>query len=340
MSKKIIKDDADFFNLTDLLRSLYAYLFCQCYNDTNCRSLIVVLSVSKLTNGEKLVDITLADERAFVLKEQLSLEQAEGRAWEKKVDAFGRMVKMASFLQRPKDSDFELLYKEHRYEPFWHIACRASYRYERRKEIPIPFSGNEVHSISLDEKQYDVQNGRILLTVTEHCREEPEETRFIDGYTNQPNETFSRYLNYAANEVPPEHLEELGNQGAIIVPPQARASAIVRDVLLGVLKSIQADTILEDAVEITNVDLYYRPVYAFQYRWLSKAKEAIVEFDGVTGEYHTDGKTFQKYMGKLLDTEFLFDVGIDAIDLFVPGGGLAVKLARKGLNVARKRNNS
>ena len=124
------------------------------------------------------------------------------------------------------------------------------------------------------------------------------------------------------------------------MPAQARASAIVRDGLLEVLKSIQADTILEDAIEIANVDLYYRPVYAFQYRWLSKQKEAIVEYDAVTSELRTDGKTFQQYVGKLLDPDFLFDVGVDTIDLLVPGGGLAVKLARKGLDVARSRSNS
>lgn len=286
------------------------------------------------------MDISLADERAFLLKEQLSLEQAEGRAWEKKLDAFGRMIKMASFLQRPKDSDFELIYKEERYEPFWHVACRARYVYERRREYPITLSGSEVKSITLGEKEYTVQNGRIHLTLTEHCREEPERTLFIDGYTSQAVESLSQYLKYPANEIPPEHLEELGKKGAIVVPPQARASAIVRDLLLGVLKSIQADTILEDAIEITNVDLYYRPVYAFQYRWHSKEKEAIVEYDAVTSELRTDGKTFQQYMGKLLDPEFLFDVGTETIDLLVPGGGLAVKLARKGLDVARSRSNS
>ena len=286
------------------------------------------------------MDITLADERAFLLKEQLSLEQAEGRAWEKKVDAFGRMVKMASFLQKPKDSDFELIYKEHRYEPFWHVVCRARYVYERQREHPLVVSGNEVQAITLGEKQYDVANGRILLTITEHCREEPERTLFIDGYTSQPNEALKQYLSHPANEIPPEHLEELGKKGAIVVPPQARASAIVREVLLGVLKSVQADKMLEDAVEVANVDLYYRPVYAFQYRWHAKEKEAVVEYDAVTSELRTDGKTFQQYMGKLLDPEFLFDVGADTIDLLVPGGGLAVKLARKGLDVARNRSNS
>ncbi len=286
------------------------------------------------------MDITLANERAFVLKEQLSLEQAKGRAWEKKVDAFGRMVKVASFLQRPKESDFELVYQEHRYEPFWHVACRARYVYERQREYPMPLSGSEVKSITLDGKEYAVQNGRLLFTVTEKCREEPERIRFIDGYTNQPNDTLSQYLRFPANEVPPEHLEELGQQGAIVVPAQVRASVVVRNVLLEVLKSIQADVILEDAVEIAHADLYYRPVYAFQFRWHSKAKEAIVEYDAMTGELRTDGKTFQQYMGKLLDPEFLFDVGVETIDLLVPGGGLAVKLARKGLDVARSRSQS
>ena len=266
------------------------------------------------------MDIILADERAFLLKEQLSLEQAEGRAWEKKVDAFGRIVKVASFLQRPKDS-----------------VCLARYVYERRREYPITLSGPEVQAVTLDEKKFEVTNGRIHLTLTEHCREEPARTLFLDGYSNQPDETLSQYLKYPANEVPPDHLEELGKQGAIVLPVQARASAVVRDVLLGVLKSIQADTILEDSVEIANVDLYYRPVYAFQYRWRSKEKEAIVEYDAVTSELRTDGKTFQQYVGKLLDPEFLFDVGADTIDLLVPGGGLAVKLARKGIDVARNR---
>ena len=56
------------------------------------------------------MEISLADERALLLKEQLTLEQAEGRAWSNKIDAFGRIAKMGSLLQRPKDDDFELIY--------------------------------------------------------------------------------------------------------------------------------------------------------------------------------------------------------------------------------------
>ena len=40
-------------------------------------------------------------------------------------------------------------------------------------------------------------------------------------------------------------------------------------------------------------------------------------------------------MGKILDPDFLFDVGVETVDLLAPGGGLAIKLAKKGLDVAR-----
>ena len=36
-----------------------------------------------------------------------------------------------------------------------------------------------------------------------------------------------------------------------------------------------------------------------------------------------------------LDPEFLFDISIDTVDLLVPGGGIAIKLAKKGLAVVR-----
>ena len=284
------------------------------------------------------MEISLADERILLLKEQLTMDQAEGRAWSSKLDAFGRMAKVSGLLQRPKDNDFELVYKEHRLQPFWHVVCSGRYIYERRREFPISLTGPEVERVSLDEKEYPAANGRLTLVGIEHCREEPRRELFIDSYTNEADEALVDYLSFPATEVPVNYLDDLAEQGVIVVPPQSRATAVVRDVLLGILKSVRADRILEDNVAVERIDLYYRPIYAFQYRWKSKDKEAVVEYDSITGSVHTDGKTFQQYVGKILDPEFLFDVGADTIDLLVPGGGLAMKLARKGIDVAKNRN--
>ncbi len=284
------------------------------------------------------MEISLADERALLLKETLTLDQAEGRAWSQKLDAFGRVAKMTGLIQRPKDDDFELIYKERRFQPFWHVVCSARYVYERRREFTLTTGGPEVERVTLDDKEYGAINGRITLIGAEYCREEPRSELFLDGYTGETNPALADYLQYTANEVPVDYLDELANQGAVVVPPQSRATAVVRDVLLGILKSVRADRILEDTVEVERVDLYYRPVYAFQYRWKSKRREAILEYDGVTGALQAEGKTFQQYMGKILDPEFLFDVGADTVKLLVPGGGIAMKLARKGIDVAKNRS--
>ena len=159
----------------------------------------------------------------------------------------------------------------------------------------------------------------------------------VDGLTNAPNPELSAYLSYPTTEIAEDDLDDFHPEDAIVVPPQARATAVVRDILIGMIKSVQADRIIEDRIDVERVDLYYRPVYAFQYRWHAKEKEAIVEYDGMTGKMQTGGKTFQQYAGQILDPEFLFDISIEAVDLLVPGGGLAIKLAKKGIEVAKSR---
>jgi hypothetical protein len=283
------------------------------------------------------MEVNLAQERAFILQEQLSMDQAEGRAWSNKLDAFGRLVRVSSLFTRPKDDDFELLYKEKRYQPFWQIICSSHYAYQRRRQYPLQVSGPEVKSVTIEGMEYDATSGTVTLSALEHCREELRKEVLIDGFTNQPEPALVEYVKFPRTEVAEDDLDDFRPQDAIIVPPQARASAVVRDVLIGMIKSVQADRIIEDRIDVEQVDLYYRPVYAFQYRWISKEKEAIIEYDGLTGKLQADGKTFQQYVGKFLEPEFLFDISVETVNMLVPGGGLAIKLAKKGIEVAQSR---
>jgi hypothetical protein len=45
---------------------------------------------------------------------------------------------------------------------------------------------------------------------------------------------------------------------------------------------------------------------------------------------------FQQYLGKVLDTNFLFDIGADAAGVLIPGGSIAVKVARKYMETKKK----
>lgn len=283
------------------------------------------------------MQINVADERALLLETQISMEQAEGRAWSKKSDAFGAITKVTRLLQQPKDDEFELTYKEHRYQPFWHVACSARYIYDRTSRYSFRTTGPEVQSVTVEGTEYHADDGSITLAGTDHCEEEARQEIFVEGVSSEKVASLSKYLEFSSAAIAADNLDSFAPEGTIVVPPQARSSAIVREVLSGMIKSVQADRIVEETVDVEHVDLYYRPVYAFQYRWLSKGKEAIMECDGLTGELQAGGKTFQQYLGKVLDAEFLFDVGVDAAGLLVPGGGIAVRVARKGFDVARSR---
>ena len=96
--------------------------------------------------------------------------------------------------------------------------------------------------------------------------------------------------------LPDEVVTFVESRGTVVVPPEARASLVVRDVVASAIGKIDADKVLEEVVRVEAVDLFYRPVYAFRYR--RAGKEAIGEFDALTGEVHTGGATLEGHFGK------------------------------------------
>jgi hypothetical protein len=281
------------------------------------------------------MEINIANQRILLLKDQITPEIAKERAWQKKVTAFDAFSKVTSLLSKPKDEDFTLVYSEHRYEPFWHVVTNARYEYLRSANYQIQTSGKEVKSVTVHDVEYDVQNGHIHVPVTEHCLQEEHEDLIVDGITAKPSAELQKYISMTPFEVTGQLKDEV-EEGAILVPPQARVSAIMRDSLSKMIKGIHADKILAEEVEVARVDLYYRPVYAFKYAWASKQKEAILEVDGLTGEIRAGSRVFKEYMGKILDQNFLFDVGADAVGMFVPGGSIAVKVAKKYMDTRKQ----
>src|SRR5476649_2542607 len=104
------------------------------------------------------MEIQVAKERIFLFDDLITPEEAKEKAWEKKLNAFDTFSKVGSFLSRPKD-DFELLYEEHRYQPFWHVVAKAKYVYDRSAKYQVPVSGPEVKSVTFQKEDYETQNG-------------------------------------------------------------------------------------------------------------------------------------------------------------------------------------
>lgn len=280
------------------------------------------------------MEIHVASERVLLVPDQCTVQEAEKKAWDKKLIAFDALSQVTSFLAKPKDDEFTLLYQEHRYQPFWHVCARARYVYDRNSTYQVPVEAKEVNSITLHKTEYEVANGHIHIPVLEHCAQEEFDEVYIDGVTGKSIAGVKPYISVSPKEIKGK-LEQSVPKQAVLVPPQVRVSAIMRDSLSKMIKGIQADSILEEQVEVTSVDLYYRPIYAFQFQWKTKNKEGIVEIDAITGEAKTGNKTFREYIGKALDLNFLFDIGADAAGMIVPGGSIAVKVAKKYIDVKK-----
>jgi hypothetical protein len=269
------------------------------------------------------MEFAVADERAYLLREKISSEQAKEKAWDRKATVFGGLSRLVF---RPKGEDVQIVYSEKRYEPFWHVICRTSYIYDRHRQFTVPVSGREVKRVTIHEQEYVLgEETRFILSGTEHCEEGERKEVFFEAVTGEQRD-WKHYLDYGREEI--ADIASFSPQDAIVVPPETRASFIVRQVLADMLKAVQADVIHEDLVEVNTIDLYLKPVYAFEYHWLSKDRSAVAEFDGLTGDMRTGGKTLRQQIGTVLTPEVLFDVGVEAVDLLVPGGGIAIKVAR------------
>jgi len=279
------------------------------------------------------MNVELAEERILLLPDVLGAELAEARAWSRRTDAFGAFARLGGLLQKPKDEDFQIVYRELRLQPFWRISAATTYVYERQREHRLKV-GSEVKSVSVGGQSFASVDKEATITVTECCKESSQKDWLYDAITRKGDLGLRSYLAISNEPVTAEDLNARARAGAVVVPPQAKASMLAREVISRSIRKIEADRIIEEKVHLEAIDLFYRPVYAVRYRW--QQKEAVVEVNAVTGETQTGGSTFENYVGKLVDRDFLLDAGVEAANMFIPGVNLAKIIVAKGLKLNAK----
>lgn len=282
------------------------------------------------------MEIQLAEQRIFVLEERLSFEEIRQRAMDRRTGAFGSGL--GGLLQRPKADDIVLLESQRRLEPFWHVACRARYVYDRSRDYTVPASGAEVREVTVNGETYPVgDSGRtaraFVVPTVEHCREEFGQELFSDGLTGAPVAEANSLIAGPREEA--ADLTGLGANDTIVVPPEHRASYVVRQLLAAMLKPVQADTVSEESLTLEKTDLYYRPLWAFEFHWKPKDRRGVVELDAVTGQMRA-GESLMPKLTRMVTRDALFDIGADTVGLLVPGGSIAVKVAKIALDQTTK----
>jgi hypothetical protein len=278
------------------------------------------------------MDIQLAEQKIFALPEKITVEQARLRAMDRRTGLFTTGVN--ALLQRIKPEEVELLAMQKRWEPFWSVICTRHLVYDRTRKFNVSVTGPEVHSVTLNEIDYPAVNRAINFTAVEHCREEDRQQAFFDGITGAAQD-LSSLIGDSRLEVT-DLADFTARDNTIVVSSEIRASYVMRQALQTMLKPVQADVIFEEAVNIEAIDLYYRPIFAYEFRWKTKDKTAVAEIDGLTGEMR-NAKSLRQQLNIPISRDTIFDIGADTVGMLVPGANIAVKLAKVAIDYNAKK---
>ncbi|MGI6379427.1 MAG: hypothetical protein ACOX2R_01425 [Anaerolineae bacterium] len=265
------------------------------------------------------MEIRVADPRVLVFQERATLDKAEGLAWGKKDSAFGTLARL---FQRPSEDDYELAYREVRYEPFWHVVVRAEAIYDRLRSYAVSVPSAEVKAITINEVDYDVIGGQITLEGMEHCQSGGRVDVTVNARDGQTDKALAAYLNNPYQEVSPEAINSFAPESALVLPPTVSASTMVKRAIAGTTGTVDADTILDETLEVERMDLYFRPIYGFTFRWISKDREGTLVFDALKEEFSTKGKVFPEFVAEPMDAAALLDVSAETIHSLLPGDHL------------------
>ena len=279
------------------------------------------------------MDIQLADQHIYRLDDRLTPEEIRQRAMDRRTGAFGSGLE--NLFSRPKADDIELVDSQRRLEPFWHIGCSALYVYDRSHDYTVAASGAQVREVTVHGENHAIgPGGTFVIPTVEHSREEYRQALFLDGVTGAAVADAPALIGGTRHEV--TDLEALAADSDIVVPPEQRASFVVRQLLTGMLKPLQADVVHEESITFEQIDLYYRPWWAFEFHWKLKDRKGVVELDAVTGQMRNT-QALMSRMTKMVSRDSLFDIGADTVGLLVPGGSIAVKVARLAIDHSNQR---
>jgi hypothetical protein len=273
------------------------------------------------------MEIYLAPDQIFYYVPKFTLEVARDRVEQKKTNLVAGTL--GALISRPKPDEINMISVVNRYIPYWRISAVGRIKYDRNKSYSVLVGGAEVNSVTIlgQDLALDTKSAQpaFQLNGIEHCLVENRSTKSFDGVSGGLTD-INRYLPFARNLV--EDIEHFAPEGAQVIPPQVKATAVVRQVLSEVIKPAQnAHVIHEERVDVETIELNFMPVYSIEYEWTGKGKRIVIDFDALTGDISNGKKLDIPGMG-MLNRDLLFDISADAAGILVPGGSIAVKLVK------------
>lgn len=263
--------------------------------------------------------LTTGETGMYAYEPLLTNAQAQQIAEENKKSCIGFFSRL---IYRPKPEEIRLISCEQQLQPFWQIECEASLDYIRSRPLSLDLE-DQVCEIKVGEQLFKSVKKRVDVTVEERCLIKQPIKRFVDACSGKHTDFSEVCKNGKASVLT---VEKPIKDDFKIIQPKIRASILVRDIIFEFMKPITAIEIISQGLNIARLNLYFRPVYAFEFEWIGHDKKVTFDIDGITGRL-SEGRKEAERNPETLSEANLFDIGADALGLVIPGGEIAAKIA-------------
>jgi hypothetical protein len=260
-----------------------------------------------------------------VLEEVYKKPDAQHKADEAKDGMMGGLTRVFS----NKKSSWLLTDYFLRYEPFWHVAGESFFEYMRRNSYGLTVRP-EVRSVTINRETFQVDESKPVCTVEgeEHCFEKYGQEILVRASSEgKDKDELKPYVE--AKSRPVAKIDRLAKKDTDVLPVETRASFLVAEMIKQLLKSVQADKIIEQRISVKKLALYFRPVHVFNYTDSESGKMKTVMVDGVTGDVYKASALVQRLKGVKPTEDTLFDVTAGLAESVIPGAGLGAIIGKK-----------
>jgi hypothetical protein len=282
----------------------------------------------KMTNSLS-IPTEFCEPRCFVLEPLINSNQALFQAGEYKGKVFGFDLRRA-FGREKNRIEARLLHR--RLVPFWNIRCSSHFDYSRLNDYQISAHNPDAVAVAIQGPQGQTiefrvdasgrSEGRVSFTGMERCVTNRDRTEWIESYVQTPvdlppqrvQEDQKRMSDYTIqNPIPIYDLQEFATAlclkgqklfkddlETLVVPPLETADNVVKRMLRKVMVSIDAQTIHSWGLRVDAIDLYFRPLFVFQFEKLDPGgnmmERKLEELDGLTRNRWTNLATTEYQM--------------------------------------------
>lgn len=266
--------------------------------------------------------------KIFVFDQVYPLSAATEQAMQKKLNAFGIVAKLNPF-KHPKNETVLLTKHVLRYEPFWHIVTTREVDFSREINYPVDIGNRYANKVVINQTEYPIteqgSKRTINFSAVEFCHRKIDHQDHIDGLERETKK--GSLENYISKYKIQEHIE-------LQLPEAIALKVSVATLLQKIKKTLSAEVInahefQQDFITIEKAYLYYRPVFAFEFAWTTENKVGVIEVDGLTGEIIENGEWFKEKISFITTREMLFEASAEIAGVFIPAGGLAVRVIEK-----------